>query len=121
MTKLTPTYDPFFQDQNEVMRNVFANASTYRFGAEYKIKQVSLRGGYRFEESPYVDKTTVGDLTGYSFGLGFNFGNVKLDLAYDNAERSSQNNLYNLNFGTPPSANVDTQNQNFTFTLAFNI
>lgn len=120
-TKLTPTYDPFFQDQNEVMRNVFANASTYRFGAEYKIKQVSLRGGYRFEESPYVDKTTVGDLTGYSFGLGFNFGNVKLDLAYDNAERSSQNNLYNLNFGTPPSANVDTQNQNFTFTLAFNI
>lgn len=120
-TKLTPTYDEFFADQNDIMRNVFANASTYRFGAEYKIKQISLRGGYRFEESPYVNKTTVGDLTGYSFGLGFNFGNIKLDLAYDQAERSSQNTLYNLNFGTPPSANVDTKNQNFTFTLAFNI
>lgn len=120
-TRLTPTYDPFFADQNDIMRNVFKNAATYRFGAEYKIKQISLRGGYRFEESPYVDETTVGDLTGYSFGLGFNFGNVKLDLAYDRAERSSQSALYNLNFGTPPSANIDTENQNFTFTLAFNI
>lgn len=120
-TKLTPTYDPFFADQNEVMRNIFTNASTYRVGAEYKIKQISLRGGYRFEESPYIDKSTIGDLTGYSLGLGFNFGNVKLDVTYDHAERSSQNSLYNLNFGTPPSANVDTQNQNITFTLAFNI
>ncbi|WP_168796603.1 OmpP1/FadL family transporter [Cognatitamlana onchidii] len=120
-TRFTPTYDEFFADQNDIMRNVFRSASTYRFGAEYKIKQVSLRGGYRFEESPYVDETTVGDLTGYSFGLGLNFGNVRLDLAYDHAERSSQNSLYNLNFGTPPSANLNTKNQNFTFTLAFNI
>ena len=44
-----------------------------------------------------------------------------LDLTYDHAERASQNSLYNLNFGTPPSANIDTINQNFTFTLAFNI
>jgi long-subunit fatty acid transport protein len=120
-TKLSPTYDDFFADQNEIMRNTFANASTYRFGAEYKIKQISLRGGYRFEESPYVNQSTIGDLTGYSFGLGFNFGNTRLDLTYDHAERASQNSLYNLNFGTPPSANIDTINQNFTFTLAFNI
>ncbi|WP_282123854.1 OmpP1/FadL family transporter [Algibacter mikhailovii] len=120
-TQLSPTYDDFFADQNEVMRNTFANASTYRFGAEYKIKQISLRGGYRFEESPYANKTTVGDLTGFSFGLGCNFGSMRIDLAYDQAERSSQNSLYNLNFGTPPSANVNTKNQNFTFTLAFNI
>ena len=120
-TKLSPTYDSFFADQNEIMRNTFTNASTYRFGAEYKIKQISLRGGYRFEESPYVDKVTVGDLTGYSLGLGFNFGNMKLDITYDQADRSSQNALYNLDFGTPPSANVDTKNQNITFSLAFNI
>ncbi|WP_298536262.1 OmpP1/FadL family transporter [uncultured Algibacter sp.] len=120
-TKLTPTYDPFFADQNDIMSNTFTNASTYRIGAEYKIKQISLRGGYRFEESPYLNQTTVGDLTGYSFGIGFNFGNFRLDLAYDRAERDSQNNLYNLNFGTAPSANVNTENQNFTFTLAFNI
>jgi hypothetical protein len=36
---------------------------------EYKIEKLSLRAGYRIEQSPYKNKTTVGDLTGYSGGL----------------------------------------------------
>ncbi|WP_194768044.1 OmpP1/FadL family transporter [Tamlana sp. I1] len=120
-TKFKPSYDPAFADQNMLMQNELTNASTYRVGAEYKINLVSLRGGYRFEESPYKNGQTVGDLTGFSVGIGFNFGNTKLDLTYDQAERSYQNNLYTLNGGGSPFASIDRKNPNVTLSLGFNI
>jgi long-subunit fatty acid transport protein len=55
--------------------------------AEYKIEKLSLRAGYRIEQSPYKNKTTVGDLTGYSGGLGYNFGSTKIDLSYAYAKK----------------------------------
>jgi long-subunit fatty acid transport protein len=33
--------------------------------------------------------TTIGDLTGYSAGLGYNFGSTKVDLSYSYAKRNS--------------------------------
>merc|ERR1711974_588881 len=69
-----PENDTFFNSQNQIISDVFKAANTYRFGGEYKYKQFSFRGGYRFEESPYLDDSFVGDLTGYSLGLGYNFG-----------------------------------------------
>jgi hypothetical protein len=54
--------------------------NTGELRAEYKIERLSLRGGYRYEQSPYQDKTTIGDLTGYSGGLGYNL--VLLNLIY---------------------------------------
>ncbi|RED46071.1 OmpP1/FadL family transporter [Seonamhaeicola aphaedonensis] len=120
-TKFKPENDSYYQDLNANISDVFTQAATYRLGGEYKHKQFSFRGGYRFEESPYADGITVGDLNGYSLGLGYNFGNTKLDITYDKAERSFNNNLYNLDFGTPPQAMVDRTNSNITISLSFNI
>jgi long-subunit fatty acid transport protein len=33
-------------------------------------------------KSPYKKQNDIGDLTGYSGGLGYNFGSTKLDLSY---------------------------------------
>ncbi|MCF8274301.1 MAG: transporter [Flavobacteriaceae bacterium] len=118
-TKFKPTSDSFFASQNSIMNNDLTAASTYRLGGEYRVKQFSFRGGYRFEESPYKDGVTIGDLTGYSFGLGINFGNTKLDITYDQAQRSSQNKLYNI--GLTDAAMVDTKNSNITLSLGFNL
>lgn len=118
-SKFKPTSDSFFSSQNNIINNNLTTASTYRFGAEYRVKQVSLRGGYRFEESPYKNGVTSGDLTGYSVGIGFNFGNIKFDVTYDEASRSLQNQLYNV--GLTDAALVDNKNSNITFTLGFNI
>ncbi|APY11797.1 transporter [Seonamhaeicola sp. S2-3] len=120
-TKFKPENDAYYQDLNANISNTFTDASTYRLGGEYKHKQFSFRGGYRFEESPYTDGITVGDLNGYSFGLGYNFGNTKLDFTYDYAERSFINKLYHLDFGDAPQATVDRKNSNITVTLSFNI
>jgi hypothetical protein len=71
------------------MSSTLQNTGELRVGAEYKIERLSLRGGYRYEQSPYQDKTTIGDLTGYSGGLGYNL--VLLNLIYPmRTKRESQ-------------------------------
>lgn len=118
-TKFKPESDAFFNDQNAIISNTLTDASTYRLGGEYKVKQLSFRGGYRFEESPYKDGITVGDLTGYSLGLGYNFGNTKLDVTYDQANRTNETPLYNV--GLTDAAVIDKTNSNLTISLSFNI
>ncbi|MCB4808229.1 outer membrane protein transport protein [Tamlana sp. 62-3] len=114
-----PTEDAYYQQQNELIANTFTSASTYKLGGELKHKQFSFRGGYRFEESPYEDGETVGDLEGFSLGLGISFGNTKLDLTYDQAERSYLTPLYST--GLIDTASIDRKNSNLTLTLAFNL
>lgn len=118
-TKFKPTSDTYFATQNDIISNSLKNASTYRIGGEYRIKQVSLRGGYRLEESPYENDTFYGDLNGYSLGLGYNFGNVKLDLAYDYAQRDYNQQLYAV--GLTDAAQIDSKNSNVTLTLGFSL
>lgn len=118
-TKFKPESDSFFTDQNALIANTLTDASTYRLGGEYKVKQFSFRGGYRFEESPYKDGTTVGDLTGYSLGVGYNFGNTKLDVTFDQSNRTNETPLYNV--GLTDAAVIDRTNSNVTLSLSFNI
>lgn len=116
-TKFKPAGD--FSDLNYDVANALKAASTYRIGGEYKVQQFSFRGGYRFEESPYVNGSTFGDLNGYSLGIGYNFGNTRLDLTYDYFERDSDIPLYNV--GLTDTANVLNKNSNVTLSLSFNI
>ncbi len=118
-TKFKPTTDAFFADQNDIIGNTLTAASTYRLGGEYKVKQFSFRGGYRFEESPYKNGVTVGDLNGYSLGIGYNFGNTKLDVTFDQFNRTNETPLYNV--GLTDAAVIDKTNSNVTLSLSFNI
>ncbi|MDO5970079.1 transporter [Flavivirga aquimarina] len=116
-TKFKPESE-FTSLNNDIARDL-TNAATYRVGGEYKYQQFSFRGGYRFEESPYLNGITVGDLTGYSLGIGYNFGNTKLDVTYDQSERSFAPSLYNA--GLTDVALIDRTNSNITLSLSFNI
>ncbi len=108
-----------FTGANSEMENVLDVASEFRIGAEYKIKKFSLRGGYRLEESPYKNGKTVGDLTGYSGGLGYNFGKFKLDMAYSYAERDSQQAFFSQ--GLIDTATITSKNNNITLSLVFEL
>jgi len=116
-TKFRPENDLYFRNLNNQMSNILDISNEFRIGAEYKIKEWSLRGGYRFEESPYKNKTTIGDLNSFSGGLGYNFGMFKLDLAYTNAQRNSQQGFFTQGF--TDGAKIKTTNNNFTMTLLF--
>jgi hypothetical protein len=117
--KFKPTNDAGFRGLNSDISNQLTNTGELRIGAEYKIKQLSLRGGYRYEGSPYKNETTIGDLTGYSGGLGYNFGSTKLDLAYSYMERKSNQGFFAT--GLTDGANMASKLNNVSLTLLFEL
>lgn len=121
MTELQfrPTNDPFFSGQNATIDNVLQVVNSYKIGGELRADEWSFRGGYRYEDSPFVNETTIGDLSGYSAGIGYNFGKVKLDLAYDNWTQVRSQQLFTS--GLTDSAAIERDNSSIiaTLTLAF--
>jgi hypothetical protein len=118
-TQFKPTSNADFRNLNSQMATTLNNANEFRVGAEYKIDEVSLRGGYRFEESPYNNGKTLGDLTGYSAGLGYNFGNTKLDFAYSYSQRNMQEGFFNTGLTSPAFTKMISNV--YTLTLLFEL
>lgn len=115
-TRFKPKND--FRNLNTFMSSALDNTIEVRLGGEYKIKQFSVRGGYHFDQSPYKTDVTLGDLTGYSGGIGYNFGESKLDLAY-NYEHRKMNQLF-VTSGMTDSARVSQYKNNITLTYSIN-
>jgi len=116
-TKFQPKSD--FTNTNNLMSNVLTSTNEFRVGAEYKIEKFSLRGGYRFEESPYKNGKTIGDLTGYSGGIGYNFGEFKLDLAYSYSQRDYQQQLFSRGLTDAPI--IKSKNNIINLTVLFEL
>ena len=112
-----PTNDSYFRTLNQDIKNTLRGASSIRAGGEYRIDELSLRGGFHYEESQYRDDSTLGDLVGFSLGTGYNFGNVTFDLAYSRSEQKREMQLYSV--GLTDVANVKTVYSNFIFSLGF--
>lgn len=107
-------------------QNPLNNTSNLRIGTEWRFDRISLRAGYRFEESPFKNNffndtsiINLDDLTGYSFGGGYAFGRYKIDFSYSNTNRNS---LYNFYQGfAVNSANLTMDNRIFTATLSLSL
>lgn len=111
--------DNFFRPLNIAANQLLKTSAEFRLGGEYKYKFWSFRGGYRYEQSPYENKKIMGDLTGFSTGFGYNFGNTKLDLSYSYAQRKSQEAVFSQGFTAPQ--NLKTQFNNISATLLFEL
>jgi len=83
-----------FTQENLFFDNQLQNASSIHLGTEWRINQLSLRGGYQYLESPYKNLIFSDDQETYSFGLGYNFGSIKLNLAYRKSNKREQYNFY---------------------------
>lgn len=118
-TKFKPENDPYFNVLNSDMDSMLDATGELRIGAEYKIEALSLRAGYRYEQSPYKNALTIGDLTGYSAGLGYSFGSTKVDLAYSYAKRNFQQGFFNQGF--TDGASIDAINNNVSLSLLFEL
>jgi hypothetical protein len=100
-----PKYKVYTQtetDINNFFKDNYKNLSELRVGAEYRIKQVRLRGGYSYASTPF-DALTIGRFTdagtqeeksydnlilnnrnALSFGIGYDFKSFYIDAAYQN-------------------------------------
>lgn len=117
--ELRPALDPSFNDENTFIASQLGVVDTFRVGGEYRIDNVSLRGGYRFEGSPYLDGGTIGDLESYSLGLGINFGGNRLDVAFNRSEQDVNKQLFDTAFPTAALINRVNTNVSVGYTMNF--
>jgi hypothetical protein len=108
-----------FERVNSQITKLLTTSSELRLGAEYRIKLLSLRAGYRTEQSPYKDKKIMGDLFGFSGGFGYDFGGTKLDVSYAYAKRNSQQQFFSQ--GLTDYSSVSSITNNITVTLGFEL
>ncbi|MEM0519522.1 MULTISPECIES: OmpP1/FadL family transporter [Aequorivita] len=116
--KYSPTHDSFFRDLNNTVENTLKATSEYRAGGEYRVNQLSLRGGIHYEESPYKNTEILGDVFGFSLGAGYNFGSFTGDLAYSRSEQKRNQQLYSI--GLTDTAEINSVYNNFVLSLGFN-
>jgi len=115
--ELRPTSDPNFNSENSFISQQLGGVSTFRMGGEYRLGAVSLRGGYRYEQSPYKNNPEWSDLDGYSMGIGWAFGASRLDFAYSRSEQTTQVNLFDIGL---TSASINRVNNYYTLTYSLN-
>ncbi|MCB0375046.1 MAG: outer membrane protein transport protein, partial [Sinomicrobium sp.] len=121
-SRLKPESDPYFELQNTLIGTRLKAVSTYRIGAEvrfFRNKQLGLRGGYRIQESPYTNGTSIGDLQGYSFGLGYDFGGTQIDASFNRYTREELHQLFDPGF--PNTTRINSENTNVTLSLSFKL
>ncbi|WP_282049411.1 OmpP1/FadL family transporter [Maribacter aquivivus] len=118
-SELRPTNDPSFQTVNSQIASDLGAVSTFRLGGEYRIQQVSLRAGYRFEQSPYTNGNTIGDLNAVSGGIGYNFGGSKLDFALSRSQQDVSERLFNAGITTPAIIDRGIMNATLSYTINF--
>lgn len=117
--ELRPTTDPIFVDENDFIAAQLGTVNSYRLGGEYRIDQVSLRAGYRFEESPYESGSLVGNLEGYSGGIGYTFGGSRLDLALSRTEQDVDELFFDSGASNSALVNRINTNVSLGYTLKF--
>lgn len=117
--KLGPSKDANFSSVNTTISNQLGTVSTLKLGGEYRINKISLRAGYRFEESPYKDGNIIGDLEGVSGGIGYNFVKSRLDFAINYTERDTAEFLFDTGINTPAIVNRIRTYATFSYTVNF--
>ncbi len=115
--KLRPTNE--FSAENQELSEILKGTSQFKVGAEWRLDNISLRGGYFYEESPFEDALDSDNIEGFSAGIGFKFGNTKFDLAYQHTENTGVYNFANAN--NFPGAELDFNNDRFTATLVIGL
>ncbi|WP_136667084.1 OmpP1/FadL family transporter [Flavobacterium sp. H122] len=111
--------ESYFDGLNNDLKDQLKKVNELRIGAEKKYKQWSFRAGYHTETSPYKDENKMGDLTGYSGGIGYNFGGTKLDFAYTSYKRKYGEQF--LPYGMTSASQINSKNNNITATLTFEL
>ena len=111
------------ESENAIIQNTLGDANALRFGAEYRLplsktNHLFFRGGYRYEQSPYkTEYKPIGDLTGFSTGLGVSISNMRFDLSYDRATRAYHPQIFESILTNTPQVDNTLQNILLSFSL----
>lgn len=109
-----------FSNENLFFDNALRRTNSFNLGTEWRFNRLSLRGGYRYQESPDANAFDSDNLQSYSAGLGYNFGTVKFDIAYSNNTRTGLYNFY-PQFPQVDAAELDIDNTLITLGVSISL
>jgi long-subunit fatty acid transport protein len=111
-----------YSSKNDEIRNTLKGAHNFRFGGEYRIDKIYLRGGYGLYGKPFNENEDNADLkyNTISGGIGFRDRNFLIDFGYQNLQSSQNYVLYPVDLGVEPAmASLKTTQNVFTLTFGY--
>ncbi|RYE24142.1 MAG: hypothetical protein EOP45_06145 [Sphingobacteriaceae bacterium] len=104
------------------LSTLYKSTVNTRIGAEAKLDDFFLRGGFNYQGNPYVSNATTGANVGSpvkttSAGLGYRFGKYYIDATYQYVTHNTTVYPYELTGSASPSANLKNTYNNAFLTL----
>ncbi len=109
-----------FIEENQFFSTGLRRTNNLNIGTEWRFSRLSLRAGYRYQESPDINAIDSDNLQSYSYGIGYNFGAFKLDLSYSDSNNTGIYNFY-PQFPQVDAAELQIDNRIVTASLVFNL
>lgn len=110
-------YSGGYSAVNSIYKDVLQASNQIRVGGEYRVGNWRLRAGYRFEQSPYKNGTTLSNLHGYSTGFGYAFSGSSIDFSFSQTKQSMEIPL--ISSGVQDFARIN--NRLNVFAVTYNI
>lgn len=100
---------------NKEIKSTLKKAATYRIGGEYRIEELSLRGGYFSHQN--LNKTTPDFSKGYSLGIGYDFGGSNLSATFLKQKSERTELIYQQGLKDPIDLNKEQVQIVVTYSL----
>lgn len=104
-------------EENKAIRSKYVEGNNIRFGTEWRLQPLSLRGGFAYYSSPFKGASSTGSRIDYSAGIGFREDNFFLDFAYVHSQVSENYYFYDASV-TSPSLNA-SKSSSILMTMGF--
>jgi hypothetical protein len=111
--KIKPKND--FSDSNNLIKSQLQSTLNFKIGSEIRLNKLSLRAGFNSIENPYVNLTE--DISSYSFGVGYDFGNTLINLSHKTIEQTKNHQLFDT--GLTDTAILESTNSISSLSIVF--
>lgn len=121
MARLSHASDDYnYDNENQSINDVLKTTSNIRLGAEFRISNIYLRGGYGYYGKAFKPGEVNKDLAynSISCGIGFRQESFFFDLAYTNLSNTQKYLMYN-DPGYLQPASITTAKNSITATIGF--
>jgi len=111
-----------YSDKNDEIKDALKTASNLRFGAEFRMNKMYLRGGYAYYGKALSEDQDNADLNynAFSFGIGLRERNVFFDLGFTAMSNSEKYFMYPGGYGFDAArVNLDSKRNMFNVTLGY--
>lgn len=110
-----------FIETNQNFSSNYRATHSFNLGTEWRFDRLSIRGGYHYSKNPNLlvaigGNTNDDNIRGFSTGLGYDFGNMKIDLSYSKFENQEFESIYN-----PGDIILDNDTSRISGTLTINL